>query len=64
MTANAVRSPSILSKVSGLLDADHIIRAARNNQVKAGQTTGVKITSWINSRPDNVTDSLLFFRLP
>jgi hypothetical protein len=35
----------MLSKVSGLLDADQMIRAARNSQVKAGQTTGVKITS-------------------
>ena len=35
----------MLSKVSGLLDALHIIRAAKNNQVKTGQTTGVKITN-------------------
>ena len=32
-TASAVSSPSMLSSVSGLLDALHIILAAKNNQV-------------------------------
>jgi hypothetical protein len=35
----------MLSKVSGLLDADHIMRAPKNSHVKTGQTTGVKMTS-------------------